>query len=253
MTETVPSPELLGALWCLQARAIETDWFSDPYAARWYAELLGDHHYTVPAMGPEFNTALLSRVISFDYALAGALASRPAYTPILNLGCGFCTRMQRTNQRTSWWYQLDLPEVIRLRRAVHRPWPLERHMEIDLAQPHLFYEVAEPMHEQPVIVAEGFLSILERNAAERLLWQLRNRFGHATIIGTAMRSQQAELANIFFLKYKIRQHWSLENEDELERGFGLKLQRTWSIAQLANRFGGNLSDPEAGFMFQATL
>jgi len=256
MIETVrPSPEILSALWCLQARAFESDWLLDLYARRWYAELLAEHHFTLPAICAKLSAHILARVISFDYAMLAFMAEYPS-APVLNLGCGFCSRLQRTNQRGQWWYQIDLPEVIGLRRAVHTIWPHEAHLEIDLAGPGLFEALktlSEELHAQPLIIAEGLLSHLERGKAERLLWMLRHRFGKAALIGTAMRSPQAALANDFFKKYNIREHWGVQDEDELARIFGIQLQRTWSIAQLANKYGANMIDPEAGFMFQALL
>ena len=66
-------------------------------------------------LSPLTQLAWIMRSVWTDEVVRGFLAKHPAAT-IVNVGCGLDTTFDRVDNGTLTWYDLDLPDVIDLRR-----------------------------------------------------------------------------------------------------------------------------------------
>lgn len=57
------------------------------------------------------------RTLTLDPLVAGYMATHPGCT-VVNIACGLDTRFQRLDDGHVTWYDLDLPDVISLRRRL---------------------------------------------------------------------------------------------------------------------------------------
>lgn len=65
--------------------------------------------------GKQLGVALCLRTRKFDRYCQDFLRRNPGGT-VVEMGCGLSTRYARMNDRNVLWYDLDLPEVVRIRR-----------------------------------------------------------------------------------------------------------------------------------------
>lgn len=115
-----------------------------------------------------------------DYARA-FLVSNPGGT-IINLGCGLDTRFWRIDNGVMSFYDLDLPEVIELKRKLCKE--TERYHMI--ASSVLNYEWISLLKSQvngPVLfLAEGLFMYLEKNDVRELVLKLQSGFPGSELV-----------------------------------------------------------------------
>jgi O-methyltransferase involved in polyketide biosynthesis len=112
---------LLLPLW---GRAVETQrkkpLLVDETAVRIVNSLDYDFSILTRTVHPLTQAAWIARSLYFDRKLKVFLQNNPAGT-VINIGCGLDTTYDRVDNGKVRWYELDLPDVIELRRHYIRP------------------------------------------------------------------------------------------------------------------------------------
>jgi O-methyltransferase involved in polyketide biosynthesis len=107
---------LLLPLW---GRAVETRKPTPRLADKTAAEIIDKIDYDFSTISSNINPltqyAWIARSIHFDRTIKRFLDKHPKGT-VVNIGCGLDTTFERTDNGTLLWYDLDLPDVIELRR-----------------------------------------------------------------------------------------------------------------------------------------
>jgi O-methyltransferase involved in polyketide biosynthesis len=107
---------LLLPLW---GRAVETLKPNPRLVDKTAAEIVEKIDYDFTTFSSNINPltryAWIARSIHFDRTIRRFLQQYPAAT-VVNIGCGLDTTFERTDNGTLLWYDLDMPDVIRLRR-----------------------------------------------------------------------------------------------------------------------------------------
>jgi O-methyltransferase involved in polyketide biosynthesis len=94
---------------------------------------------------------------------------------VLHLGCGLDTRFFRVDNGQVEWYDLDMPEVIALRRRFFAE--TGRYRMIPSSVTDLSWIDAVPSQPEPVlIIAEGLLMYLTEAQVKALVLSLKERF-----------------------------------------------------------------------------
>ena len=106
---------------------------------------------------------------------------------VLNLGCGLDTRVTRINPpSTVRWFDIDFPDVIRLRKNFYADQPGYQMIESSITDPSWLAEI--PTGQPVLIIAEGVLEYLTEDEVKMLLNRLTQYFSHGAIMFDVMNS-----------------------------------------------------------------
>jgi O-methyltransferase involved in polyketide biosynthesis len=106
---------------------------------------------------------------------------------VLNLGCGLDTRVTRINPpSTVRWFDIDFPEVIRLRKNFYSDQPGYQMIESSITDPTWLAEL--PTGQPVMIIAEGVLEYLTGEEVKMLLNRLTDHFPQGVIMFDVMNS-----------------------------------------------------------------
>ena len=146
------------------------------------------------------------------------------------LGCGLDTRFERTDNGQVEWYDLDLPEVIELRRKLIGD-EVERH--------HLLaYSALDPAWMDSVkinlppflFLAEGLFMFFDQAQVMSLVLSLKDKFPDSELVFDAFSPFYVWGNNRRVARTHIgaAAHWSLRGGKELEKwGVNIRLLEEW--------------------------
>jgi len=144
----------------------------------------------------------------------------------INVGCGLAARFQDTANAGGYrcgWIDLDLPEVIELRRRLFAETPRRRIMEGDVTEPGLFARLPWAAGQPALVIAEGLLYYLQpakvaaffraqAEAADARRAPLEIVFDYSSPLGASIACRQPwhrELGTVH--------SWTMHRASELQR------------------------------------
>jgi O-methyltransferase involved in polyketide biosynthesis len=109
------------------------------------------------------------------------ISSHPGCT-VINLACGFDTRFWRIENERCKYIELDLPEIIELKREI-----LKDHLSYDLIDstvldPSWIDKVTSNGNSNFLLLAEGLFYYLPKQEATRLLQEIARRFNRSQLV-----------------------------------------------------------------------
>ncbi|MEO3783644.1 class I SAM-dependent methyltransferase [Actinocorallia sp. B10E7] len=129
-------------------------------------------------VGDRYLVVLRSRQL--DMWAADFLARYPDAV-VVQLGCGLDTRVFRLDPHPGVrWFDVDLPDVIGLRRRLFPGREGYRTIGLSVLDPAWLEEV--PADRPVLVIAEGLLMYLAEDEVRRLLLRLTERFAHGTLL-----------------------------------------------------------------------
>jgi methyltransferase (TIGR00027 family) len=180
----------------------------DHYAAEALERIEYDERKLARRLWPKANQFLVAlRAKQLDVWALAYLDRHPNAT-VLQLGCGLDSRVLRLEPpATVRWYDVDLPDVIKVRRQLFDERDGYRMVAASVTDEDWLTEIP---HDRPtLIVAEGLLMYLERTDAYALLRRLTDHFTEGELIFDQVRPWAA-LGNKVF-------RWGLGDGTEIER------------------------------------
>jgi O-methyltransferase involved in polyketide biosynthesis len=157
----------------LSARVVESrrpdSPFQDPEAERIASVLSADLGFYAREWSQV--EAVVGRTHILDEAVRAFLAKHPQ-GQVVNLGAGLCTRFHRVDNGTVRWLEVDLPEVIALKRKLLPESPRYQLVAASVLEDSWMQHVNTPV----LFVAEGLLMYLREADVLRLLARLCARF-----------------------------------------------------------------------------
>jgi O-methyltransferase involved in polyketide biosynthesis len=125
--------------------------------------------------------ARIRTVMSFDRMTNLFISSHPGCT-VINLACGFDTRFWRIENESCKYIELDLPEIIELKREI-----LKDHLSYDLIDstvldPSWIDKVTSNGNSNFLLLAEGLFYYLPKQEATRLLQEIARRFNRSQLV-----------------------------------------------------------------------
>lgn len=178
----------------------------------------------------EDRVALVLRNREFDNRGREFLARNPEAV-VIHIGCGLDTRFDRVDNGKVEWYDLDLPEVIDLRRRLIGDEAGRYHLIASSAFDAAWPSRLSAHRQRPVLcLAEGVLMYFEEAQVRSLVLMLRDQFPGSELAFDAFSPFLIRMNNLRISRTKIgaRYHWGLKRGRDLERwGNGIALLDEW--------------------------
>jgi O-methyltransferase involved in polyketide biosynthesis len=208
---------LLIPLWCRARETLRSDAvLRDPDAVRILAALEYDFSRFERAWMTPLGIAVRTKLI--DDAVRDFLARHPGAT-VVNLAAGLDTRMTRLDDGNAQWYDLDLPEVIELRRAFF-PESSRHHLLAKSALDFSWTEDITSGGAAILFIAEGFLLYLPEQHVREIFLRIGGHFPGSEMLFDALGAA---------LVGKSRRHDMAGKIPAAEFLWGMKDSRTLEI------------------------
>lgn len=162
--------------------------------------------------------AWVIRSLHGDRVIRGFLQSHPGAT-IVNLGCGLDTTLERVDDGRLRWYDLDLPDVIELKKRIVPENPRRQLIACSLLDERWMSEVAA--HGAVLLLAMGVLYYLNENEVRSLFGGLAKRLPGCEAYFDACSSFGLRVANKRVIEDggmdpSAVLRWSLEDAQQFE-------------------------------------
>jgi len=205
-------------------------------------KLSGDGLYDFGAMSSlplseDNKLAIILRNREFDRCARTFIARCPTAV-VVHIGCGLDTRYERVVGHDSKveWYDLDLPQVIDLRRELIGDDGGGYHLLSGSVLDSAWLETVSPLTQRPFLfLAEGVFMYLERAQVKSLVLALRDHFPGAELafdcyapIHVWRHNLQTSASRI-----NVRVKWGVWNGRDIERwdaaSSGIRLLDEWGL------------------------
>lgn len=110
---------------------------------------------------------------------------------IVHLGCGLDSRVLRIKRKAKRWYDLDFPEVIKIKKQFFKE-TINYRMIGSSVTDYSWIDKIDYTDEPVLVIAEGLLMYLNEDEVEQLLIRLKNKFTNAEIIFDAFSKTTAK-------------------------------------------------------------
>jgi O-methyltransferase involved in polyketide biosynthesis len=171
---------------------------------------------------------IVMRAHRIDLWTRDFLAANPGAT-VVHIGCGLDTRFERVDDGRADWYDLDLPEVIALRRELLPERPRGHLLACSVFDP-AWIEAVTPSGRPALFIAEGVLPYFEESQVKALILMLRRHFPGAELICDAFTPFMVRLDNLILIrtKFSARLRWGIKRGRDMERWApGIALLNEW--------------------------
>jgi O-methyltransferase involved in polyketide biosynthesis len=164
---------------------------------------------------------ILTRTLIIDHAVKRFLKKNAGV--VINLGAGLDTRLARLQRGDTYWYEVDIPEIIEFRRCFFKEADRVRFLAAALLDNSWIEAVATTKETPVLLVAEGLLPYLSAAETGSLLQLLVANFPQAEMYFDVVHRR---LAGQGLTPFK----WGLDKAKEIEQLYpGIKLVEHWSI------------------------
>jgi O-methyltransferase involved in polyketide biosynthesis len=181
-------------------------------------------------MDKDDQIALILRNREFDRYARDFLARYPEAV-IVHIGCGLDSRFERVDNGKVEWYDLDLPEVIELRRKFISDEGERYHFLACSAFDGTWPDAVSIHRQRPFLfLAEGVFMYFEEAQIKSLALMLRDRFPGAELVFDAFSPFLVRMNNLRLARTKMgaRYYWGLKRGKDLESwGNDIRLLDEW--------------------------
>lgn len=195
------------------------------------------------------------RTAMFDEWVKDFLRDYPAGT-VVEIGAGLSTRFERLDNGSVHWFDLDLPDVIELRRKFFK----ESERRATLAASILDSGWMDAVRRSPgpyCFVAEGVFIYFTEQQVKSGLAQIAGNFPQASIAFDSGNRRAIDHENqaASRLKFAARMTWACEDPKEIERwNIGLRLVESRTLRNIPEPVRSRLPlGMRAGFLVFAKL
>ena len=171
----------------------------------------------------------IMRLREFDQRAQDYLARHPQ-AAVVHIGCGLDTRFERVDNGQVTWYDLDLPEVIALRRQLIAESERCRFVGCSVFDPAWLDAVSIPAGQPALFLAEGVFPYFEEAQVKSLVLTLMKRFPGAELVCDALTPFMVRLHNLKLATSKVgaRLHWGLAHGRDPENWrAGIRMLDEW--------------------------
>jgi O-methyltransferase involved in polyketide biosynthesis len=132
-------------------------------------------------LGGSQQVLIMMRTRQMDRWIRSFLAAHPDAV-VVDIGCGLDARFERVDNRRVAWYDLDLPDVIALRRQFYTETPRRRFIASSAFDLAWLDRVAVRPGQPGLFVSEGVFVYFSEEQVKRLVLALRERYPGAELI-----------------------------------------------------------------------
>jgi O-methyltransferase involved in polyketide biosynthesis len=175
--------------------------------------------------------AVIMRMRKFDSHVREFLTRNPDAV-VVHIGCGLDTRFGRVDNGRVEWFDLDMPDVISLRRKLLSSESERYHMLArSVFEQDWLGEVSQYKPRAFMFVAEGVFPYFEEAQVKSLFLRLRDHFLGSELVTDAHTPFViwADNMHLAYWGIKVRMHWRLKNPRDVEGwGEGIRLLDEWN-------------------------
>lgn len=194
--------------------------------------------------------AVILKSREFDRFAKDFLARHPDAV-VVHIGCGLDTRFERVDNGRVEWYDLDLPEVIEIRRKLAGGEGARHHYLAYSVLDHAWLKEMDAYRQRPVLfLAEGVFEYLKEAQVKWLVLTIKEHFPGAELVFDAFSPFLRWAHNFRVTRTRIGAylHWGLKHGQDLERWSDKTLapheaQRSGGIRLLDERFPFQYPEP----------
>ena len=191
-----------------------------------------DYNFSALNVPKQTQVTVRMRANRFDVYAREFIAAHPDGM-ILHLGCGLDSRCLRVDNGRIHWVDLDMPDVIALRRKFYTE--TERYRMIASPVTDLSWLDEIPKTAVPVLViAEGLFMYLEEAHVKALVLALQTAFPGCRLAFDAFSALTAQRVGKHpsLQKTGASIHWGIDNAAEMATwGIGIQLVEEWFFTQ----------------------
>jgi methyltransferase (TIGR00027 family) len=181
-------------------------------------------------LSEENKLVIILRNREFDRQAQDFLKSHPDAV-VVHIGCGLDTRFERVDNGQVEWYDLDLPDVIELRRKLIGESSVRQHLlGCSVLENEWLDRVSVDGKRPFLFLAEGVFMYLTEAQVKRLLLTLSDRFPGAELVFDAYSPIHVWRHNLQYCLSKIKflTHWGIWHGQEVEGwGNGIWMLSEW--------------------------
>jgi O-methyltransferase involved in polyketide biosynthesis len=191
---------------------------------------LNASHFTQAQVSEEVQVSILLRNRQFDLITRDYLAHLPNAV-VVHLGCGLDSRFERLDDGLVEWYDLDLPEVIDLRRELIGGETMRYHLIACSALETTWMDTVIIHFPRPFLfLAEGLFMFFKEQQVRELVQTMHDRFPSSELVFDAFSPFFVWANNRRVARTHIgaEAHWGLKHGEALEDwGEGIHLLDLW--------------------------
>ena len=218
---------LLITLYC---KALPNPIFHDPFSQEILEQI--DYDFEQLKVPVQTLNTVRMRAKRIDAYAHSFLSEFPRAT-VIHLGCGFDSRNQRQDNGLVYWYDLDMPDVIELRKKLYTE--TDRYMMIGASVHELTWLDAIPAEGLPVmVIAEGLLMYLTEDDVRALILKLGENFPRCHLVCDVFSQMTAKRVGHHpsLKKTGATVRWGIDNAIEIERWSNdIHLKEEWFFTQ----------------------
>lgn len=159
----------------------------------------------------------MARAYQFDEAIKKYLHTHP-YATIVNLGAGLETAFYRVDNGLCQWVDLDLPEVIHIRKKLLPPPPRVRYVAKSVLDYSWMDDVKE-LGTDVFFFAGGFFMYFTQQQVKSLLLHMANYFPNAEVIFDNLNLKALKRSNAMLKRARMHNavlQWGVKYGTEIE-------------------------------------
>jgi len=216
----------------LYARARETQrpdgFIRDEHAVELVSRI--DYDFSRIRLARHDELAVIMRMGKFDSLVCDFLARNPEAV-VVHIGCGLDMRFERVDNGQVRWFDLDMPDVIALRRKLIHNECSRCQMLAASVFDDSWLEETRCFKPRPFLfVAEGVLPYFEEAQVKGLFLKLRDHFPGCELVFDAHKPFMIKMDNLHLVVSRVRArlHWGLKDSRDVETwGDGIHLLHEW--------------------------
>ena len=172
---------------------------------------------------------IILRNLEFDRCARGFLARHPE-SILVHIGCGLDSRFERVDDGQVEWYDLDLPQVVDLRRTLLGGEKERYHLLAGSVLDDAWSEALGARRPRSFLfLAEGVFMYFRETQVKLLVQRLRDRFPGAELVFDAYSPIHVWRSNLQIAGFGQRVHWGIWRGQEIEGwGDGIRMLGEWS-------------------------
>lgn len=202
----------------LYFRAIESQKKGGNFSDEKAAEIIKKIDYDFDRMDgfKVLQSATIMREKSFDFLVSEFIKENP-FSIVINIGAGLDTRFFRMDNGKINWYELDLPEIIGVRKELFDETDRYKFIAASAFDIRWVKKIKNKDQRPVLIIAEGILLYFSKPMVKKFVKELRIKFAGANLIFDAVTPEQAAASffNPALSMMDVCFKWGMRTIDEL--------------------------------------
>ncbi len=158
----------------------------------------------------------IARCKRFDVIIKNFIQNNPNGT-IVNIGCGLDTTYERIGNKSIMWYDLDLPDVIDLKKKFLKETKKHKFISASFLDTGWFDEI--PINTRILFIAAGVFVYFEEAEIKDFMIELADKFNGSELFFDVTSPKGVKIANDVILKSGLDTNaffkWGINSKNEI--------------------------------------